>query len=1326
MSKWGRHGSVYWELSIDEQDALEKALRLVRYGLYLDAEKAFGHRLLQQCRHPIIAVERSGLYHTMGLEFKVLEVLEGLEPPRDRLCSQTGSDIWELIQLLRFEADAMTYGMLRPAVDFAQSVSQKLLGKDSLEHTDIESHCMSLSKRLQWFARNYSNWLEVPNDDAPQPSAEIPNNYHSGKAKTMNLEELITALELKREDHFGSREVKADTMEESTSNNKTNTPELDESAMFEACLMKIKEAEALAKTEKFEDSQKELYSVEALITQAITTHGLGERYFRHLRLRANKTRLLCDRHSSLETKCKLYLDLSDEAFEFSSFQIYRQLLAAAMKLSQKARSQAIVNADISKAREIQHLAVTKRLELEEKYTHSSYHLASFLEVYAHHVVGISESQGAEFTGFVESFAVAFPDFGFPKLAFYLTQSAMRSYVSQGNNEAAARYREQRSFWLRECPRDMSENALLRDDVDDESAWRVWAINTSESETWIEDYQDVCATLIQRWALREFEAKKLELDELKYLLQFEVPAKDILPTILDDDDSHEPTVAPFDDIPDPMTQMCIINSVEALPSKVLAARLFGRPEPVKAGTWDPWFKEIEGWLRTPGRGPSKMQRELLLRQISRFRVAGIVKFHSPRIGQLSGEETFEWMRAQQNDSRECLRIQKSIDPQLVGEHDMDRALWDFASSTIIFANEFATNRSRAPSDDDLVEAIQIFTDILTKQKAEKRLQPAYRTVSSIARAHWTRYSIYRIADPWACLPFWSEADRLYQEMRSDHRGLSNPSAFTAKEQLASSTQQQVFRKHAILAAIHSIQELGKMPSDKPDNWSPEKWMEIMDYFVEFVQKSKAQSITDLLGRRIKPPKSVIGTILKQPPAREIWEERENLLAQFQQTSLISKRLELGPKIESNTNTLRENYPILAPFLDMEMGEAISAPQLQKFGQELGSSVVLVEWIEILNGKHDLLLLIYREGTITSATPIHGIKLVDVDHWVAEYLDEPEENIADDPPLTQRNARQCLNELKPLVASLEDLTAPGETLVFCPTLSLHRVPLHALSVGKPATPMIERNPIVYAQSLSLLRLCHASQEIQADDSQASVPFHATVFNTLEKFKSEAEEVETTTSLLAICDLLGARLVHKPENMKEAFREGCAGSNFIHVHGHADFKLKPQLAQYLKLREPSVDSSDQLSVEEIFELQFIRPSLVLAMGCNTGRAKISPTNDLLGLTAAFHLAGAGTVISTLWRIDRRDCMEFSRAFYADLLERSNNDSPEAVTMDLAQTFRNAVLHLRNDEDGKVRKPYHWAGFTLHGAWLFPRFTFEAPSPASQNNLTVTEAATATSETS
>jgi len=43
----------------------------------------------------------------------------------------------------------------------------------------------------------------------------------------------------------------------------------------------------------------------------------------------------------------------------------------------------------------------------------------------------------------------------------------------------------------------------------------------------------------------------------------------------------------------------------------------------------------------------------------------------------------------------------------------------------------------------------------------------------------------------------------------------------------------------------------------------------------------------------------------------------------------------------------------------------------------------------------------------------------------------------------------------------------------------------------------------------------------------------------------------------------------------------------------------------------------------------------------------NDLLGLTAAFHVAGASEVIGALWKIWRVGALKFAQAFYAELLQ-------------------------------------------------------------------------------
>ena len=56
---------------------------------------------------------------------------------------------------------------------------------------------------------------------------------------------------------------------------------------------------------------------------------------------------------------------------------------------------------------------------------------------------------------------------------------------------------------------------------------------------------------------------------------------------------------------------------------------------------------------------------------------------------------------------------------------------------------------------------------------------------------------------------------------------------------------------------------------------------------------------------------------------------------------------------------------------------------------------------------------------------------------------------------------------LIMLLQHLTSPNDLLVLCPTQELHCVPLHAIQLDGKA--LIDRNLIIYTQSLSVLRLC-----------------------------------------------------------------------------------------------------------------------------------------------------------------------------------------------------------------------------------------------------------------
>ena len=73
--------------------------------------------------------------------------------------------------------------------------------------------------------------------------------------------------------------------------------------------------------------------------------------------------------------------------------------------------------------------------------------------------------------------------------------------------------------------------------------------------------------------------------------------------------------------------------------------------------------------------------------------------------------------------------------------------------------------------------------------------------------------------------------------------------------------------------------------------------------------------------------------------------------------------------------------------------------------------------------------------------------------------------------------------------------------------------------------------------------------------------------------------------------------------------------------------------------------------------------------------------------------------------DGSEFSEAFYGALAEQEPETEVEVVngtsmkTLNLAKAMQRTVLKVWKNEDGTLRAPYHWAGFTLHGFWKFPK---------------------------
>jgi CHAT domain-containing protein len=138
---------------------------------------------------------------------------------------------------------------------------------------------------------------------------------------------------------------------------------------------------------------------------------------------------------------------------------------------------------------------------------------------------------------------------------------------------------------------------------------------------------------------------------------------------------------------------------------------------------------------------------------------------------------------------------------------------------------------------------------------------------------------------------------------------------------------------------------------------------------------------------------------------------------------------------------------------------------------------------------------------------------------------------------------------------------------------------------------------------------------------------------------------------------------------------------VHGFADSTF-PDRAALILLSAPAAGEDGFLQASEIVQLRF-DADLVVLSACDTAVGPLQGQDGIANLSRAFLMAGARTVISTLWQIEDNSSLFLMKRFYAHL---STNQSPAsaltAAKRDTLRTFGTKAL------------PYQWAAFTVEGA--------------------------------
>jgi CHAT domain-containing protein/Tfp pilus assembly protein PilF len=133
----------------------------------------------------------------------------------------------------------------------------------------------------------------------------------------------------------------------------------------------------------------------------------------------------------------------------------------------------------------------------------------------------------------------------------------------------------------------------------------------------------------------------------------------------------------------------------------------------------------------------------------------------------------------------------------------------------------------------------------------------------------------------------------------------------------------------------------------------------------------------------------------------------------------------------------------------------------------------------------------------------------------------------------------------------------------------------------------------------------------------------------------------------------------------------------------------ANHWRERSAKGQSDGLLTALEVENLDLWGTELVVLSACETGLGQVQVGEGVLGLRRAFQLAGAQSVVASLWRVPDAE----TETLMADFLRRWLQGQGKAESLRAAQLELIRRLRASGSAARRQAPPLYWAGFICHG---------------------------------
>jgi CHAT domain-containing protein len=425
----------------------------------------------------------------------------------------------------------------------------------------------------------------------------------------------------------------------------------------------------------------------------------------------------------------------------------------------------------------------------------------------------------------------------------------------------------------------------------------------------------------------------------------------------------------------------------------------------------------------------------------------------------------------------------------------------------------------------------------------------------------------------------------------------------------------------------------------------------------VEHAKARSFVEQLGQRHSGPSAT-------PELKEILELEK---------SILNVKVELAADAQSQNRSGRDPNVLHSELYDLERRFSLARQQESLLKTRAGQTVALAS-ISLTaaqrflpNGTTLLEYAFLPDGMTAFLVTRAGTKQM---RWKLDRR-ELERTVKEDllPMLagnsTQQEVDAALAALSRMIVDPVAKNLPkGQRLIVIPTGFLNYVPFEALKLPGGES-MIDAFTISYLPSASALQFI---------DAQKPLPgklFLGAIGNV------SANGAAALPGTLAEVDAIG-KLEHDAARVTgvdfthDAARDALTKFDVVHFATHGDVDANAPLFSAL------LTSSTPLFLYEIQALK-LQARMVVLSACRTGKGRVQGGDEVAGFTRTLLLAGADTVVASLWDVNDASTAELMSGFY-----RALNAGQTA-----AAALRSSMLEVR----GKFPHPKFWAAFVMTG---------------------------------